>query len=295
MTSAMKMTLAAGVVIFVLGCKKNSGDNTEVSNHAGKEECVPASVDCVTTATLARIKSATVSLTNCLYRESDKAMPIYQQIHNEISTLPPEIGKQCVKAVARSVAAVPYEHLKLEVRLRALDRMWDIMGRSYLPGMGKVDLWELIILRLSRIRDTIEFASSEPDNWDARSFIAYESENLYGYTEMYERDLAYKNSPKADPSMLRCCLGEMSEQEYAIIKSKFEAFLGRPIRTYEEITRIQNERTERLKLEVAQREAERQQRAAKILEDKRSGKKDSWYMGFTANQHETTTNAPTGK
>lgn len=59
------------------------------------------------------VVALTVSLTNCLCRGSDKAMTIYQQIHNDISTLPPEIGKQCVKAVASSVLSVPYERMEL--------------------------------------------------------------------------------------------------------------------------------------------------------------------------------------
>lgn len=295
MTSAMKITLATMAMLFAFGCEKNGGEDTAVSKHLGKEECVPASKDDGTTATLAKIASATVSLTNCLYRESDRAMAMFQQIHNEISTLPPENGIQYIKAVARSVLSVPYERLDLEERLRALSRMWDIIGRTYLPGMGKVDSWELQILGLSRIRDAIEHARSEPNNWSTRSFIACESETLYCYSEMYERDLAYKNSPQVDPSMLCSRLGEMSEQEYAIIKAKFEAFLGRPIRSYEEITRIQNERIERLKLEVAQREAERRKIAAMIEEDKRSGRKDTWHIGYTTNLQESATNAPAGR
>jgi hypothetical protein len=45
----------------------------------------------------------------------------------------------------------------------------------------------------------------------------------------------------------------MSEEEYAIIKAKFEAFLGRPIRTYEEITRLQIERIQHQELEEERR------------------------------------------
>ena len=123
MTSALNVALAMTAVLFVFGCEKNSDANTAASSHPGKEECVLASEDGGTMATLAKITSATVSLTNCLYRESDRAMAIFQQIHNEISTLPPKTGVHCIKAVARSVASVPYEQLKLEERLRALDRM----------------------------------------------------------------------------------------------------------------------------------------------------------------------------
>ena len=245
--------MVALTVLFVVGCERAENAKDAVPIHAGNVETVSASKDDVTAATLARITSASVTLTNYLYRESGKAMAICQQIHNEISTLPPEIGQHCVKEIVRSVVAIPYERLEYGARSRALDKMWHITRHIGLSGMRKVDLWELIILRLSRIRDTIEHTRSETDSWDKKRFIAGQTEFLDFYSEECERDLAYKSSPQADPCTSQCLLGEMSEEEYAIIKSKFEAFLGRPIRTYEEITRIQDERIERLKLEEERR------------------------------------------
>ena len=253
MNAKIKVMAVVLTALFVFGCERAENAKDAVPDHAENVETVSTSEDDVTAATLARIMSASVTLTNYIYRESGKAMTIYQQIHNEISTLPPEIGKQCVKAVASNVLAVPYERMELRARSHALNVMWDIMERIGLPSMGEVDLWELIILRLSRIRDTIEHTRSETDTWDKKRFIAGQTEFLDFYSEAYERDLAYNSSPQADPRTSHCRLGEMSEEEYAIIKAKFETFLGRPIRTYEEITRLQIERIQQQELEEERR------------------------------------------
>lgn len=253
MKASIKVMMVALTVLFVVGCKRAENVKDAVPIHTENVETVSASEDDVTAATLARITSASVTLTNYLYCGSDKVMGLCQRIGSDISTLPPEIGQQCVKEIVRSVVAIPYERLEYGARYRTLDKMWHITRYIGLSGMGKVDLWELIILRLSRIRDTIEHTRSETDTWEKNRFIAGQTEFLDFYSEEYERDLAYKSSPQADPCTSHRRLGEMSEEEYAIIKAKFEAFLGRPIRTYEEITRMQIERIEQQELEEERR------------------------------------------
>ena len=253
MNAKIEVAMVTLTALFVFGCERTENVKEAVPIHAGNVETVSASKDDVTAATLARITSASVTLTNYLYCESDKVMGLCQRIGSDISTLPPEIGQQCVKEIVRSVVAIPYERLEYGARYRALDKMWHITRHIGLSGMRKVDLWELIILRLSRIRDTIEHTRSETDSWDKKRFIAGQTEFLDFYSEECERDLAYKSSPQADPCTSQCLLGKMSEEEYAIIKAKFEAFLGRPIRTYEEITRLQIERIQQQKLEEERR------------------------------------------
>ena len=253
MNAKIEVAMVTLTALFVFGCERTENVKEAVPIHAGNVETVSASKDDVTAATLARITSASVTLTNYLYCESDKVMGLCQRIGSDISTLPPEIGQQCVKEIVRSVVAIPYERLEYGARYRALDKMWHITRHIGLSGMRKVDLWELIILRLSRIRDTIEHTRSETDSWDKKRFIAGQTEFLDFYSEECERDLAYKSSPQADPCTSQCLLGKMSEKEYAIIKAKFEAFLGRPIRTYEEITRLQIERIQQQELEEERR------------------------------------------
>ena len=253
MKAKMKIALAVVTALWVSGCERADFTRPEGSDRTGKAETVPVSEDDVTAVTIARIAVAGVALTNCLYRELDRTMAVYQQIESDIASLPPEFGERCVKSIARSVVAVPYEHLEYGERFRALDKMQEILKRIGLPSMKRIDLWELTILRLSRIRDTIEHARSDPENKARMNFIAGESEYLRFYSEQYERDLAYKNSPQADPYVLHSRIGKMSKEEYAIVKAKFEKFLGRPIRTYEEIVRAQRERDRQMNLEEERR------------------------------------------
>ena len=299
MANAMKMTVATLVALmaafFVIGCKKDGGANTAVSNHAKEDELAPASADDVTMAALARITSATVSLTNCLFRDPGKAMTPYRQIFDEIDSLPSVAKARCVKDLVRSVLAVPYEHLDIDKRLHALDRMWDMMWGIDWPGMSVVDLWEARVLWLSKIRDVITHTQSETNNQARRYFISYQSSRLENRTEHFERTLAFWNSLPSSSAVRFYQNGEMTDAEYNLIKVKFENFLGRPIRTCEEIRRANSKRGNRRGSEDVQREVERQQRAAQILEDKRNGKKDSWYIGFMTNQQESTINPSTRK
>jgi hypothetical protein len=107
----------------VFGCERTENAKDAVPIHAENVETVSASKDDVTAATLARITSASVTLTNYLYCESDKVMGLCQRIGSDISTLPPEIGQQCVKEIVRSVVAIPYERLEYGARYRALDKI----------------------------------------------------------------------------------------------------------------------------------------------------------------------------
>lgn len=293
-----KIALALMTVFLVFGCTKSEkAINAESPSRPDKTEPSYVSDDDAVSATLVRIASGCVALTNCLYQESDRAMELYRHICDEVSTLPPKRGEKCIKDLISNVLSVPYEHLDYNKRLRALDRMWDIMSDVSWPGMGKIDRWELCILRLSRIRDTIKYAQSETNNWVTRSFIAYETENLEGYSEIYERKLAYRISPQVKPNELRHLVSEMPEKEYAIVKARFEAFLGRPIRTYEEIRQARIERIRQRDLESKRIASEQQKLEALILNDKRTGRHDAWYIGGVANTNlpETATDKPSKK
>ena len=291
----IKMVLIAVAVAFAFGCERTDEAKPADSRHAEKAESVCTSNDVVMSETLARIAAINESLTNCLYQVSDKVMALHKQFCDEIRTLSPEDGERCAQAMVRSVLAVPYEHLDIDKRLHALDRMWDMMWGIDWPGMSVVDLWEARVLWLSKIRDVITHTQSETNNQARRYFIAYQSSRLENRTEHFERTLAFWNSLPSSSAVRFYQNGEMTDAEYNLIKVKFENFLGRPIRTCEEIRRTNSKRGNRRGSEDVQREVERQQRAAQILEDKRSGKKDSWYIGFMTNQQESTINPSTRK
>lgn len=291
MVSAKKITVATMAMLFAFGCEKNGGENTADSKYLGKEECVPASKDDGTMATLAKIASATVSLTNCLYREPGKAKAPYRQISAEIGTLPPDVAGQCAKNTIKSILAVPYERLEVSERLRAVDVMCDVIWRIQRLGLGEVDLWECHVLLLARARDVMQYTQSREGS-QAGSFFMYVSRRLKNVTESLEGNLAYWSSLPS-PSAVRIRRNKIvTEEEYAIVKGNFERFLGRPIRRREEIRPAKVEKVSSLPPEDAQREAERRKLAAMIEEDRRTGRKDAWYVGRTTNLQGSTTNAP---
>ena len=251
----MKCAVVTVAAFFVFGCGRTDFVKSADSSRAKKDEVVSVSEDDVTAATIARITAANAVLTNCLYRESDKAMAEYRQISSEIRTLPPEKGEQCVKAVIRSILAVPYEHLNIDERLRALDNMGNIMWGIDWPGMGVVDLWEVRMLWLSRIRDVIKYTQSEPNDQDRRNFIAYESRRLENRIKHFERILASWSSLPSSSAVRFYRYGKVTEKEYDIIKTRFESFLGRPIRACEEISQTSIKKVKVQTLEEAQRES----------------------------------------
>lgn len=253
MNAKTKVALAALTVLLVLGCERIEKTKTEPVTHTENSATVSLPEDDVTAATLARITSVGAALTNCLYRESDNAMAFYRQIGSEIKTLPPRKGEQSAKAVIRSVLDVPYEQLEINKRLLALDRMWDMMWGIDWPGMSVVDLWEARVLWLSRIRDVISRAQSETDSQARRYFIAHHSSRLDNRAEHFERTLAFWNTLPSSSSIRFYRYGEVTDAEYDIIKAKFEKFLGRPIRTYEEFVHAQRERDRQIDLEEERR------------------------------------------
>ena len=297
MRVARRIALAAMAVFFVLGCNKAEDVKPTVSSlKESADNCTPETD--ATSATLARMAAAGVSLTNSLFQTPDKAMDVYRQIHDDILTLSPGEGEQCVKTIVRSVLSVPYERLDHYTRAKALRSMWDIMRDIGWPSMGEVDLWNMRILRLSRMRDMVKYAQSETNNWTTRSFIAVHSSYLTSDSEHLERILAAWIE-SSDPPKKRWALSRdgMTEEDCAIVKASFEAFLGRSIRTCEEIRQASIERIRQWDLESKRIAAEQQKLEALILNDKRTGRHDAWYIGGAANTNlpETATDKPSKK
>lgn len=292
-----RIAMAAMAVAFVLGCNQAEDVKPTVSNHnESADNCTP-DIDAMS-ATLARMAAAGVSLTNCLFQTPDKAMNVYRQIHDDILTLSPGEGEQCVKTIVKGVLSVPYERLDRFKRAKALCEMWDIMGDVWWPGMGEVDLWDMRMLRLSRMRDMVKYAQSDTNVWSRRSAISGYSSYLTYDSEHLERILAeWIESP--DPPQTRRALSRdgMTEEDCAIVKARFEAFLGRPIRTCDEIGRASIERIKQRDLERKRIAAEQQKLEALILNDRRTGRHDSWYIGGAANTNlpETATGKPSKK
>jgi len=107
----------------------------------------------------------------------------------------------------------------------------------------------MFIRLLTKCRESIEYAQQE----GAVSFVIYASNNLNGRCRFYEKELAYRMSSKVPQWRRKYLVEEMSDEEYAVVKAKFEKFLGRPIRTYEEIVRAQRERDNQMDIEEERR------------------------------------------
>ena len=70
MNAKIEVAMVTLTALFVFGCERTENVKEAVPIHAGNVETVSASKDDVTAATLARITSASVTLTNYLYCES---------------------------------------------------------------------------------------------------------------------------------------------------------------------------------------------------------------------------------
>jgi hypothetical protein len=106
-----------------------------------------------------------------------------------------------------------------------------------------------------RLREAIEQAQREKQNWSNWDHIKSVSNNLNGYSEFWEKELAYRVSNSIPPRDHAWMVKKIPEEEYLAIRKRFEEFLGRPIRTYEEIIRAQRERDRQMNLEEARRKA----------------------------------------
>ena len=93
------------------------------------------------------------------------------------------------------------------------------------------------------------------NDWSNRSYIESVSNNLNGYSEFWEKKLAYRVSNSIPPQDYAWMVKEMPDEEYLAIRKRFEDFLGRPIRSYEEIIRVQRERDRQMNLEEERRKA----------------------------------------
>jgi hypothetical protein len=202
---------------------------------------------------VAELETDFASISNYVYSAWPEAAGAAMRMRDKIMTLPPELGKQYAKKMLKTILALPINHLQYYDRYHALDVMWRMGEVVWWQGASKVEFCETLVLLLTRLRNSIEYVGNESNDRDARSFIAYVSANLKGRSDSYEQNLAYRLSPKISARDYAHRVEEVPDEEFAVIKAKFEKFLGRPIRTYEEIEYEQMERSRQLKLERERR------------------------------------------
>ena len=190
-----------------------------------------------------------LSITNYVYTEWRGAHDAALRMREKIMSLPPEVGKEYAQKMLDGIVSTPIDHLGHYERLHALDAIRYMGGVVSWQGARRADFCDTFIRVLTKCRDSIEYARQEGD----REFVITASNNLNGDIRSYEKELAYRTSSKVSPRDYKYLVKEMSDEEYAVVKAKFEKFLGRPIRTYEEIVHEQMERSRQIKLERERR------------------------------------------
>ena len=177
-----------------------------------------------------------------------RAGAVAHQIGAKSVKLPSELSEQYGRKMAKTILSTPIDHLSYRARFRTLGAMFHMMREVGWRDMKRENLWELRIMSLTRYREASEYAQREPRSLGNQSYLTSVSNNLNGYSEFWERDLAYRVSKAIPPNQFACEVREVPDEEYFAIRKRFEEFLGRPIRSYEEIVRVQRERDRQSKL-----------------------------------------------
>ncbi|MBO7684797.1 MAG: hypothetical protein J6V72_00340 [Kiritimatiellae bacterium] len=260
----MKTELAAFLIIVqtvsFLGCgEKNDAPVSTQSQVSVSQETLCGTNDLAhgggesptngLAQTLKELDADFLSITNYVYAEWAGARDAALRMRDKIMTLPSDIGKVYAQNMLDRILSLPINHLGLYERTHALDSIWRMGNVVWWQGAREAAYCDILIGLLTKYRDSIEYARQE----GAVSFVITASNNLNGRSRFYEKELAYRTSSKVPPQDYKHLVEEMSDEEYAVVKAKFEKFLGRPIRTYEEIVHEQMERSRQIKLERERR------------------------------------------
>lgn len=260
----MKTELAAFLIIVqtvsFLGCgEKNDASASPQSQGSVSQETLCGTNDLAhgggesptngLAQTLKELDADFLSITNYVYTEWRGAHDAALRMRDRIMSIPPEVGKEYAQKMLERIVSIPIDHLGHYERIHALDAIRYMGGVISWQGARRADFCDTFIRLLTKCRDSIEYARQEGD----REFIITASNNLNGDIRSFEKELAYRTSSKVPPQDYRHLVEEMSDEEYAVVKAKFEKFLGRPIRTYEEIVHEQMERSRQIKLERERR------------------------------------------
>ncbi len=170
--------------------------------------------------TLKELDADFLSITNYVYTEWRGAHDAALRMRDKIMSLPPEVGKEYAQKMLDRIVSIPIDHLGHYERIHALDAIQYMGGVVSWQGARRADFCDTFIRLLTKCRDSIEYARQEGD----REFIITASNNLNGRSQFYEKELAYRTSSKVSPQDYVRLVAEMSDEEYAVVKAKFEKF-----------------------------------------------------------------------
>ena len=237
-------------VAFISGCGDGvrSEPETLVPVEVAPTSSVP--VEAVQTSSVpdevvmaaAEIERDFKSIPNFITNNWSQARGMALGIREKIMKLPCGLSEQYARRMADGILSFPIDHLSYYDRSHALNAIWDMVGVIGWRGIKPESCWELRILRLMRLREASEYARRETRSLENLSYLTTISNNLNGYSEFWERDLAYRVSKAIPPNQYACEVREVPDEEYFAIRKRFEDFLGRPIRSYEEIVQTRRER-----------------------------------------------------
>jgi hypothetical protein len=260
MKTELAIFLSVAQTVLFLGCGEKDVATASPESHAGDcQETQPdpngpihEDVKPPTNGldqTLKELDVDFLSITNYVYAEWVGARDAALRMRDKIMSLPPEIGKEYAQKMLDRILSIPVNHLGLYERMHAIDSIWRMGKVVWWQGARESAYCDILVGLLTKYRDSIEYARRE----GSRSFVISASSNLNSWSRSYEKELAYRTSSKVSPRDYKYLVKEMSDEEYAVVKAKFEKFLGRPIRTYEEIVHEQLERSRQIKLERERR------------------------------------------
>ena len=240
-------------VILLCGCGENG--EVESEEHTSAEVSPTSSVPNEVEKAIAEIEKDFASVLPHAVTNWSGAVALAHGTAEKIQKLPPALRVPYGRKMAQAILSVPIDHLPYYDRSRSLDMMWDMESEIGRYKVGWKFVWELRVMRLRRLREAIEHARKEKNDWSNRGYIKFVSGNLDGYSEFWEKELAYRVSNSIPPRDHAWMVKEIPEDEYLAIRKRFEEFLGRPIRSYEEIIRVQRERDRQMNLEEERRKA----------------------------------------
>ncbi len=237
-------------VAFISGCGDNARTRHEVQRPVGVAATSSVPVEAASTSSVpdevamavAEIERDFESIPNVITNHWSQARDVALGIREKIVKLPYGLSEQYARRMAYEILSFPIDHLPYYDRSHSLDAMWDMVGVIGWRGIKPAGVWELRILRLKRLREAIEYVQREEKNRRNRSYLTSVSNDLNGYSVFWEKELAFRVSKSIPPQDYAWMVKEVPEEEYVAIRKRFEEFLGRPIRSYEEIVRVQRER-----------------------------------------------------
>ncbi len=172
---------------------------------------------------------------------------VAHQIGQKIIKLPSGLSEQYGRKMAQTILSIPIHQMSYYARSRTLVAMFHVLSEEVgWRGMTTENAWELRIMSLMRLREEIEYVQKNEGDRRNWSYLTSVSNNLNGYTLTWEVQLAFWDSKlNTPPRTLGCQV--VTDEEFSAIRKRFEDFLGRPIRSYEEIRRVQDERIKQSK------------------------------------------------